>query len=163
MKRFLMKIDLSKWAGHKELGVRKISNSDNKALGDVMYEAYFGTIDYSGETVAEARTEVEETLNGKYGKVIIDACFLAEENGVITSAIIFNWFEEQSMPLLTFSMTRASFKGKGFAKKLLKAGLASLADSGYTQCCLVVTEGNEPAFSIYKSIGFEIVKNDQTI
>lgn len=159
MKRFLMKTDLSKWIGHQELGVRKILISDARALGEVMYEAYVGTIDYSGETVAEACSEVEETLNGKYGMIIEDACLLTEENNQIVSAVIFNWFKDEQMPLLTFSMTRAEFKGKGHAKKLLRAGLAALSNTGHSHCCLYVTEGNEPAISIYKSLDFEVKKN----
>jgi hypothetical protein len=45
------------------------------------------------------------------------------------------------MPLLTFTMTRSSFKGRGYAKMLLKAGLNELIRAGQTQCCLVVTRG----------------------
>lgn len=118
-----MKTDLATWNYHEVSGVRKIIPSDLKELGVVMYDAYLGTIDYSGESIEDATVEVEETFNGKYGKIIDDACLLTKENGQIASAVIFNWFEEEQMPLLTFSMTRASFKGKGHAKKLLQAGL----------------------------------------
>lgn len=152
-----MKCDLSEWNTGMTPGMRKISLSDSKVLGEVMYEAYKGTIDYSGETIEEAGKEVEETLNGKYGKIIEDACLLIEENGQVASALIFNWFEEKQLPLLTFSMTRASCKGKGNAKKLLKAGLTVLNKAGYSECCLFVTEGNEPAISIYKALGFQII------
>jgi ribosomal protein S18 acetylase RimI-like enzyme len=53
-------------------------------------------------------------------------------------------------------VSRSASKGKGFAKKLLKASLGVLSRAGYEKCCLVVTEGNEPAYSIYKSLGFEV-------
>lgn len=158
-KRILMKTDLSAWKNHQNDEVRKITTDDIFDLGAVMYEAYLGTIDYSGETLEEARSEIADTLRGKYGRLIENACLVNEEHGFITSAVIFNWFEKENMPLLTFSMTRASHKGKGLAKKLLKAGLAVLWKEGYKECCLVVTEGNEPAVSIYKSLGFEINKN----
>lgn len=157
MNRFLMKCDLSKWNTDLTPGMRKILLSDSKALGEVMYEAYKGTIDYAGETIEEASKEVEETLNGKYGKIIEDACLLIEEDDQVASALIFNWFEEKQLPLLTFSMTRAASKGKGHATNLLKAGLTVLNKAGYTECCLFVTEGNEPAISIYKALGFKIV------
>lgn len=157
MNRFLMKCDLSSWNNTNVSGVRKISSSDACELGRVMYEAYQGTIDYSGETIDEATMEVEETLKGKYGNIIEDACLLTEENGQIASAVIFNWFEEKQLPLLTFSMTRASSKGKGHAKNLLQASLSVLNKAGHSECCLFVTEGNEPAISIYKSLGFKVV------
>lgn len=157
-KRILMKIDLSSWKSHQIGDVRKISTEDAFELGTVMYEAYLGTIDYSGETLEEARSEIADTLHGKYGKIIENACLVTEDQGEITSAVIFNWYEKENMPLLTFTMTRSSQKGKGLAKKLLKTGLAVLAKEGYKECCLVVTVGNEPAISIYKSLGFEVVK-----
>ena len=110
MNRFLMKYDLSSWNNTDVSGVRKISSSDARELGRVMYEAYQGTIDYSGETIDEATAEVEATS-----------------------------------------------KGKGHAKNLLRASLSFLNKAGYSECCLFVTEGNEPAISIYKSLGFKVV------
>jgi GNAT superfamily N-acetyltransferase len=155
VKRLLMKVELQKWAGLQLTGARKVTMADAPALGEVMYESYKGTIDYSGETLEEARSEIVGTLQGKYGKVIENACLLAEENSVVTSAVIFNWFEKEKMPLLTFTMTRASHKGRGLARKLLNSGLSALAKDGYSECCLVVTEGNEPAISIYRAMGFK--------
>lgn len=78
------------------------------------------------------------------------------ENGQVASVIIFNWFEEKQLPLLTFSMIRASSEGRGHAKNLLKTGLTVLNKAGYSECCLFVTEGNEPPISIYKALGFQI-------
>jgi GNAT superfamily N-acetyltransferase len=119
-----------------------------------MYEAYKGIVDYGGESIDDAKAEIAGTLEGKYGNIIQKASLVAEYDGKIVSAIIFNWLEKEAMPLLTFTMTRAEYKGMGFAKKLIKAALHNLALKGYKSCCLVVTEGNEPAISIYKSIGF---------
>ena len=124
------------------------------ALGEVMYEAYLGTIDYDGESKEDAAEEMKGTLAGKYGKPISSACLLIGEEEV-ASAIIYTWYEEEKMPLLTFSMTRASEKGKGYAKKLIKESLMRLKEDGYAECCLFVTDGNEPAISIYKKIGFK--------
>ena len=157
VKRLLMKIDLSSWSSHHESAARKILNSDRPALGEVMYEAYRGTLDYSGETLEESSLEIAQTLDGKYGAIISQACLVVEADGKIASAVIFNWFEREKMPLMTFSMTRDSQKGKGYAKKLIRAGLGVLAREKYSECCLVVTDGNEPALSIYKSLGFRVV------
>lgn len=152
-----MKTSLAKWnKGMIDQGLRNIQEADIDALGHVMYEAYLGTIDYNGETLDEAKSEIRETFQGKYGKIIASACFLTEENLRITSAAVFSWYEKEQMPLLTFTMTRASHKGQGLATKLLKNGLVALAKEGYSNCCLAVTEGNEPAISIYKALGFEL-------
>lgn len=154
MNRLLMKLDLNEIKFDRFEEAREIVPTDTFGLGEVMYEAYKGTIDYGGETKEEAEEEIKGTIEGKYGKLISPACLVVEKSKKIASAIIYSWFEDEKMPLLTFSMTRASEKGKGFAKKLIQESLMRLSEQGYSNCCLVVTEGNEPAISIYKSLGF---------
>lgn len=154
MDRLFMKINLDDVDFERYSEVKVIAKDSSTELGQVMYEAYKGTIDYDDETVEQAIDEMRGTLNGKYGKLIKDASVYIENNGAIASAIIYCFFEEESMPLLTFSMTRASEKGKGHAKRLIKESLMRLKELGYSLCCLYVTKGNEPAISIYKTIGF---------
>ena len=153
--RILMKLNLDEINFERSKNAKKIKKEDSFALGEVMYEAYKGTIDYDGETIDEAAEEVKGTLDGKYGHLIDSACLTLENSNRIASAIFFTWFEDEEMPLLTFSMTRVSEKGKGFAKELIKESLMRLKELKYSKCCLFVTEGNEPAISIYKSIGFK--------
>jgi L-amino acid N-acyltransferase YncA len=155
-KRLFMEIDLSIIENFNDSKIRKINQMDQQALSELMLDSYRGTIDYGGETLEEASLEIAGTLQGKYGKIIEDACLVIEENKALVSAIIINYFEKEKMPLVTFTMTRALNKGKGFAKKLLKAGLTNLKTAGHKTCCLYVTEGNEPAIAIYKSLGFKI-------
>lgn len=92
-----MKVHLSKWNHRATGGFRQIASSDLNELGDVMLDAYRGTIDYNGESIAEARTEIAETFHGKYGKTIENACLVAEVDGQIAAAIIFNWLEKEQM------------------------------------------------------------------
>lgn len=154
MTRIFMKIKLNDTQLKRCQEVRIINNRDIHELGEVMYEAYKGTVDYDDESIDDAIEEVKTTMKGKYGRPLDSACLVIERNERIASAIIFTWDKKQNMPLLTFSMTRALQKGKGFATKLINEGLMRLKDLDYSKCCLIVTEGNEPAYSIYKSIGF---------
>ena len=133
---------------------QKVAPADLTQIGELMYDSFLGTIDYEGETLEDAISEVVEVFKGKYGAVINDACLCVKENEVIISAVVFTWHERENMPLLAFTMTRSSHKGRGFAKNLLRAGFSELFGIGHAQCCLVVTKGNEPAMSIYKSFGF---------
>ncbi len=134
--------------------IQKIDTSDLSQIGELMYDSFLGTIDYEGESEEDAKSEVVALFQGKYGAIIPDACLCIKENGTIISAVFFTWHESKLMPLLTFTMTRSSFKGRGYAKMLLKAGLNELIRAGQTQCCLVVTRGNESAIKIYKYFGF---------
>lgn len=157
-KRILMKIKLPITPKLSDQGpFRLISKSDAEVLGEIMLEAYRGTIDSEGETLEDAIGEVKGTFEGKYGKFLWEVSLMAEVNSVPAAAILFTWSEKDNMPLLAFSMTHAKFKGRGLATELIKTSLGKLSDLNYKECCLVVTDGNEPAMSIYKKIGFEII------
>ena len=156
-KRLSMKISLPISDFSIEQSTLKlISETDAEVLGEIMLEAYKGTIDSEGETLEDAIGEVKGTLSGKYGKFLWDASMIAEVDSIPAAAILFTWSEKDNMPLLAFSMTHSKFKGRGLASALIRAGLKRLGEKDYKECCLVVTNGNEPAMSIYKKIGFQI-------
>lgn len=155
--RLLMMVDLAGYSEeHRAALARQIQDEDAERVGHLMLEAYRGTIDYAGESLSDSVQEVRGTLAGKYGKPIAPACLVMEVDGQAASAVIFTWYEKEQMPLLTFSITDSAFKGRGFAKELIVGGLVKLKALGYSKCCLVVTEGNEPAFSIYRKLGFQV-------
>ncbi len=153
-KRHLMYFDLQKATETPDLEASIITSADKEKLGELMYEAYQGTIDYGGETLDEAIQEISGTLDGKYGELISIPSLKIEQNGIAIAATIFVFFEKEQMPLLSFTMTHPQYKGKGLAQKLLKQGLRDLKNLGYKNCCLVVTEGNQPAQMIYEKLGF---------
>lgn len=136
-------------------GVRLIRHSDTVLLGVLMFEAYQGTVDYAGETLDQSIGEIEETLNGKYGPVIWEASFIVMSGQKAISAIVFVHFEKEKMPLLAFTMTHPEFKGQGYSKKLIGRSLGQLTKMKIDECCLVVTEGNQPAQGIYERLGFQ--------
>jgi GNAT superfamily N-acetyltransferase len=151
-----MSTELSSWLEQPYFDdtIVHVTRSDIFALGEVMHEAYEGTIDHHGESLEDAREEIAGTFNGKYGPLVEEACLLIKEGDQIASAIIVTTFKDQI--LIVFVMTRAIGKGRGFAKKLIKRSLSVLAQNGFKECALYVTVGNEPAVSIYKSLGFKI-------
>lgn len=131
-----------------------INKEHAEILGALLVEAYRGTIDYQGETVEESIQEVVQTFNGKYGKFIPEASFVVISERRAISAIVFVHFEKEKMPLLAFTMTHPDFKGKGLSKKLIGLSLGQLEKMNFPECCLVVTEGNQPAQGIYERLGF---------
>lgn len=139
---------------YSPMGERKIYQYDAESVGTLMYEAYRGTVDYDGETLAQSVDEITSTLNGKYGRVISEASYAVFEGSEAASAVIFVFFEKSNMPLLAFTMTNPKFQGRGYTTALVKRGMNALVDLGYTECCLYVTDGNQPAQSIYEKLGF---------
>jgi GNAT superfamily N-acetyltransferase len=140
---------------------RNITHSDYQSLGKLMLEAYKGTIDYDGESLEDSIGEIKGTLEGKYGHLSGPASYVIEENGVSAAAVIFTINEKENLPLLTFAMTHPKFKNRGMSKFLIQKSLNSLIELGYKKCFLVVTEGNQPAQSMYEKMGFKLSKTKE--
>ena len=121
-------------------------------LAALMLDAYKGTADYEGESLEEAKEEISNLLEGKYGIFLIDHSLLYRENGVLVSATLVTL--EQGTPLLAYSMTRSGYKRRGHAGALIVASADSLERAGYTHLDLWVTDCNHPAINLYKKLGF---------
>ena len=142
----------------QKFSARNVAQADFQSLGNLMLEAYRGTVDYDGESLEDSIKEIKGTLEGKYGALIASASYVIEENCICASAVIFTIDEKEKMPLLTFAMTHPAFKNRGMSKYLIRKSLNSLLDLGYRECFLVVTDGNHPAQSMYEKMGFKASK-----
>jgi GNAT superfamily N-acetyltransferase len=150
-----MKMRLERQALDDRWLVRKISKDDAESLGHLMLEAFRGTIDYEGETLADSIAEVNGALNGKYGPFLDQCSFLIEQDGEAVSAVMVTFFEEMTLPLLAFAMTHPDYQSKGMSSHLIERSINALLDEGYDEAYLVVTEGNSPAIHMAQKIGFK--------
>ncbi len=132
--------------------------ADAEAIAVLMFEAYRGTIDAEPtDTVDTARGEVATTFEGGYGDLIPEASFLAEEGGELVSAsLVTRWRDH---PLIAFTMTTPGRKGRGLSRAALVRSLAALVDAGEDHVDLAVTDGNEPAQHLYRTLGFVEVES----
>jgi ribosomal protein S18 acetylase RimI-like enzyme len=123
-----------------------------------MLDAYLGTIDYEGESIDEALSEVRSTLDGSKGPFDWSASRVIEREGMHAAAcLVIRWREQ---PLVAFSMTRARFKNTGLARTCLISSMNQLAQRGEATLALFVTLANKSAVSLYQSLGFAIVPSD---
>lgn len=150
-----MSLDLTRQAIADLPSARHPHEGDEPALATLMLAAYAGTIDSEeGDTYESALSEVQKTFAGDHG-VFLPACsWVDEHDGVLHSACLVNYFESWQGPIIAFVMTAPEAKGQGLAKALMRRSMNDLLDARYTQVHLAVTEGNEPAQSIYRSLGF---------
>jgi len=139
---------------HQKAGLRSLRQEDAEALGELLYEAYLGTVDYEGETSEEAFEEAVGTLAGKYGPVDFDASFVIEADDRLLSATVVTAFAPLDAPLLAFAMTRPEAQRRGLARDLIRRTLSSLAESGHGQVGLFVSPENAPALRLYEGLGF---------
>lgn len=134
--------------------MRELSPHDSDQLGDLLYDAYHGTVDDEGGTPEDARLEAEQTLSGKYGAVLFRASRIAEIGGIIVSATVVTNFQSMS-PLLAFVATAKEHQGKGLARELIDETMRVLKRQGVRRLFLVVTEANDVALKLYTRLGFK--------
>jgi GNAT superfamily N-acetyltransferase len=147
-----MKISTRHISGDEKFSYRQADLKDIPSLGALMDRAYDGTIDHEGETPDQCTEEMNDTLTGKYGPFLKDASFVMTADDKIICASLITFYKEK--PLLAFSMTDPDFQKRGMAGFLIKRSINALADMGYSELYLVVTEGNLPAQNLYARLGF---------
>lgn len=155
MKRIPMVLQLKRLPQGNLRPCRAPRTSDGHDLAVLLYAAFRGTIDDEGESFADAQHEIEKTLSGDYGRLMMDCSFVIEHEDGLAAACLISWYEPSAAPLVVFTMTAPTLKGRGLARFLLVQSINALVERGHAQLELIVTDGNEPAQRLYASLGFQ--------
>lgn len=91
-------------------------------------------------------------LSGQWAPWLREASFAALSGGRLVAAVACN---DHHGPLISDVATDPEFRGQGLAAGLLSRSVAALRERGHRSVRLVVTEGNDPALSVYRRLGFE--------
>lgn len=159
--RIFMKATLTPQQVYTTYECRPVTQEDIADCALLMLEAYKGTIDYEGETLEDARREIKAIFNGAYGKILQSCSFLQKEKNQVRSACFVTFYEKLQLPLVAVMMTHPRYKNQGLGTQVLKTSMNALLDEGYTELCLVVTEGNLPAYTLYTTVGFSKMDEKQ--
>ena len=135
--------------------VRNIALSDGQLIGRLLYDAYKGTIDDEGDDINAAIAEAQETLQGRYGNVILDASFaaFAESSDDFASITLVSEYPKAN-PLLAYAATHPQHQKRGLSTQLIRKSLAALKAAKVERLHLVVTKENVQAVRIYQRLGF---------
>ncbi len=131
--------------------MRPPTADDHEALAVLMLDAYLGTIDYEGETIDEARTEVQGYFDGD---PMLSCSLVGRIDGEIVSACLVSRGDHG--PLIVYLMTVARSKNQGLASRLLGASLGLLAAEGYDKVAAWITDGNLSSETIHRRAGFVV-------
>ena len=134
---------------------RHISTSEPKALGELIYASYKGTVDDEGETPEQAFAEARDTLEGKYGPLLAKYSFVIDDGDRLGSASVVTLLPSKAGPHLVFLMTRRDRWGRGMGTFVLKQTINALAADGHERLTLYVSEQNEGARRLYQRLGFK--------
>lgn len=135
-----------------DVQVRAPVDADRAELAELMMDAYVGTIDYHGETLDQAVEEVDGAFSSG---ALLDLSRVAVEDGTIVSAVLVNLVEHD--PFIGYAMTRAAFKGRGYASALLDECATAIWDAGHNRIRAWITSGNTPSEKVFLGAGFEVV------
>ncbi|MCW2912347.1 MAG: hypothetical protein JWN52_415 [Actinomycetia bacterium] len=153
-KRLRLEISLAGMEPARDPAFRHPGSHEVVALGALMLDAYRGTPDEedAGGTPDEATAEIRRVFDGTYGPPLLDASFVADDEGrPVGAALVTLWKE---MPLLAFVFTAPASTGKGLGRRLIQATMHALAGQGYERLSLAVTEHNTRARRLYETLGF---------
>jgi GNAT superfamily N-acetyltransferase len=130
---------------------RQPTPDDISTLGALMLDAYRGTLDYEGESLEDAITEVTSYFGGD-ATPLLDCSVVAFDGDAAVSACLVTLAEVG--PMISYVYTGAAWKGHGLATALIQLSLNAVAKAGYPTLTLWVTVGNTPAEHIYRKLGF---------
>ncbi|MBL8055652.1 MAG: GNAT family N-acetyltransferase [Anaerolineales bacterium] len=126
--------------------------TDAEALARLMLDAYRGTIDDAGETLAEAQAEVR----GYFERPAwLAASGLKRAGAELAGACLVEWWPAVGAPLIGYVMTAARWKGRGVARVLLHNSLAYLTAAGQAEAWAVITAGNTASETLFQRAGFQ--------
>lgn len=130
------------------------TEADTPALAELMIDAYRGTIDYDGETVEQAVTEVESYFAGETAEPLPICSRLYFRGEQLAAACLVSWWPARSAPLIAYVMTAAADKGQGLGALVVREALQALAMDGYEEVYAVITQGNTPSEKLFARLGF---------
>ncbi len=133
-------------------GSRRVREDDLHGLAELMFSAYQGTVDYTGESVESAAEEVTKTFTGSYGRYMPQYSYVVVRESALACATLVT--RREGVPLLVFAMTAPAWKRKGLAKATIRQAMQDLFEAGETQLDLVVNAKNSPALNLYLQLGF---------
>ena len=120
-----------------------------EALAELMLDAYRNTIDYEGEDSDDALVEVNKWFAGRPR---LDCSWVYASGDIYLAASLVGG---DATPILSYIITRPTWKGRGLGAYVVRQSLLSLQDSGASEVRAWVTEGNTPSEHIMARFGFQ--------
>ena len=125
--------------------VRAAEPGDRAALAALMLDAYAGTIDDEGESLADAEAEIADWL--EWGGSLADSVVEHE----LRAACLVSHLDDRVV--IGYVMTAAASKRLGLARLVVIAALDGLAEAGLDRVELTITDGNTASERLFAGLG----------
>ena len=134
--------------------LRNVTREDVPALGALLFGAFLGTIDDTGQAMTQYESKATAIVAGRYGEWIPAASWAIEETDGLRSACLVCNYKSYGCPVIAVVATTPSHKRTGDGGRLVDAALLSLGALGYLECYAMITAGNDASEQLFKSRGF---------
>jgi RimJ/RimL family protein N-acetyltransferase len=159
--RFEYVLDLQRWTKPTDkttlagLSLRTPEISDLRALAELMLEAYRGTIDYEGETIAEAVDELQRYLapSAKHHALLKHSALLTDGTMLVSACLVMHW-SRRNCPSIGYVISHPLWKRRGLARHVVAESLCRLANDGHREVRTIITKGNAASEGLFLSLGF---------
>jgi hypothetical protein len=159
--RFEYVVDLQSWTmppakpAPAGLSLRTPEIKDMRALAELMLEAYRGTIDYEGETIAEAVDEVQRYLapSALNQALLKHSALLTDGTMLVSACLVMHW-SRRSCPSIGYVISHPLWKRRDLARCVVAESLCRLANDGHREVRAIITKGNVASEGLFLSLGF---------
>ena len=136
---------------------RTVQESDLQRLGELYFSAY--DAGGAGENLSVAMADMRSALEGKYGRVLLEASHVAlDDDGKIVAAVLvverFTGDNAPDAPFIIELVTDRSHRRRGLAEELVLATMDTLFNDGRSDIALMVAASNSAALALYLSLDF---------
>ena len=133
--------------------IRPFTTAEVSTLAQLYFESYpQGTV----EDVAEAEADISAALRGDYGTFLPQANLVYVVDGQILGCVMAvdspPWDDVNDLLFIIDVFVHPSARGAGVGRALMQAALAALPE--HRPVGLRVESNNEPAYALYRSLGF---------
>lgn len=124
-------------------------------LASTMYDAYYFTPDFEGDSLNDFKKEIANVFSGLYGEFMPELSFVIEGEDAINSGLLLCIYKDE--PTITYLFTTPMAQRQGLAKNLLATCCARLKQIGFTSLYVYLNLENTPAYNLFELFGFNEV------
>ncbi len=139
-----------------------ITATDTARIAQLMLDAYRGTVDDAGETLADALHEVHGFWAGTAGvSPWAEMCMGVRVGDEVVAACLVGEWQSRQVPLMAYVLTHPAWQRRGLALTLIQRVCVQLQHRGQWPVYAVVTAGNLPSEHLMMRAGFERFEQNQ--
>ncbi|MEH0110169.1 GNAT family N-acetyltransferase [Tersicoccus sp. MR15.9] len=136
---------------------RPATDGDIPVLGQLYYSSYADSRPWTQE---EATADVRKVYADEFGRFLPEASLVVpdEQDNPLAALLVVDGFPDSGLPEAPFVLelfTHPDHRRKGYAEELVRQALARLAEAGYEQVALRISENNAAALALYLTLDFQ--------